>query len=42
MLGASYVILDTNPDDPSDRRPSEQDWDTLRSIADRVMAMFGR
>lgn len=40
-LGASYVVLDTNPDDPSDRRPPAQDQDDLRSIADRVRAALG-
>src|SRR5690606_16135064 len=28
-LGATHVVLDTNPDDPADRRPAEEDWDTL-------------
>ena len=36
--GASYVVLDTNPDHPSDRRPPEEDWRTLRAIADRARA----
>lgn len=35
-MGASYVVLDTNPDDPADRRPAQEDWDTLRTIVDRA------
>lgn len=31
-LGATHVILDTNPDDPRDRRPPEADWRTLAAI----------
>lgn len=41
-LGAAYVVLDTNPDHPSDRRPPEQDRHTLRTIARRARAAFGR
>lgn len=40
-LGAAYVVLDTNPDHPSDRRPPEEDWRTLRTIADRARAALG-
>lgn len=32
-LGAGYVILDTNPDHPSGRRPPREDWTTLESVA---------
>lgn len=35
-LGAAYVVLDTNPDDPVDRRPPAEDWQTLSAIAERV------
>jgi probable F420-dependent oxidoreductase len=41
-LGATYVVLDTNPDHPSDRRPPEEDWRALRAIADRARAALGR
>ena len=37
-LGAEYVVLDTNPDHPRDRRPATQDWHTLRTIAERAQA----
>jgi probable F420-dependent oxidoreductase len=40
-LGASYVVLDTNPDHPSDRRPATDDWRTLNAIAERVRAALG-
>ncbi|MFB9323534.1 TIGR03619 family F420-dependent LLM class oxidoreductase [Cryptosporangium minutisporangium] len=32
-LGASYVVLDTNPDDPHDRRPLTEDFTILESVA---------
>jgi probable F420-dependent oxidoreductase len=32
-LGAEYVVVDTNPDHPDDRRPPEQDWALLARIA---------
>jgi len=32
---ARCVILDTNPDQPSDRRPSTDDWRALTAIANR-------
>jgi probable F420-dependent oxidoreductase len=35
-LGAACVVLDTNPDQPSDRRPSIEDWRTLGTIAERA------
>jgi probable F420-dependent oxidoreductase len=35
-LGASYVVLDTNPDHPSQRRPPAEDWRTLGTIAEEV------
>jgi probable F420-dependent oxidoreductase len=35
-FGADTVVLDTNPDDPAGRRPAEDDWQTLRDIADRL------
>jgi probable F420-dependent oxidoreductase len=35
-LGADYVVLDTNPDDPRDRQPASDDWRTLSAIADRT------
>jgi alkanesulfonate monooxygenase SsuD/methylene tetrahydromethanopterin reductase-like flavin-dependent oxidoreductase (luciferase family) len=31
-FGAAYIVLDTNPDSPADRRPPAEDWDTLRTI----------
>jgi probable F420-dependent oxidoreductase len=34
--GADVVVLDTNPDQPADRRPARDDWDTLRAIAASV------
>ncbi|WP_020579932.1 TIGR03619 family F420-dependent LLM class oxidoreductase [Actinopolymorpha alba] len=34
-LGAEYVVLDTNPDHPSDRRPTNEDWAMLETIASR-------
>jgi hypothetical protein len=34
-LGAEYVIVDTNPDNPADRRPPEEDWKLLAKIATR-------
>jgi probable F420-dependent oxidoreductase len=37
-LGAEYVVLDTNPDHPRDRRPAAEDWHTLRTIAERAQA----
>lgn len=37
-LGATYVVLDTNPDHPRDRRPPTQDWRTLRTIAERALS----
>lgn len=36
-LGAAYVVLDTNPDQPGDRRPPAEDWRTLSTIAERVL-----
>jgi probable F420-dependent oxidoreductase len=35
-LGATRVVLDTNPDDPRDRRPEAEDWRTLSAIAERL------
>lgn len=32
-LGATYVILDANPDDPRDRQATERDWDVLQQVA---------
>lgn len=32
-LGAEYVVLDTNPDHPSQRRPATVDWRLLESVA---------
>jgi probable F420-dependent oxidoreductase len=32
-LGAEYVVLDTNPDHPSQRRPTAVDWRMLESVA---------
>jgi probable F420-dependent oxidoreductase len=34
-LGAEYVIVDTNPDHPADRRPPKEDWELLAKIAAR-------
>lgn len=38
-LGAEYVVLDTNPDDPAERRPPAEDWRTLSTIAERARAL---
>lgn len=35
-MGCPYVVLDTNPDDPSDRQPADDDWRSLRQIAAAV------
>jgi alkanesulfonate monooxygenase SsuD/methylene tetrahydromethanopterin reductase-like flavin-dependent oxidoreductase (luciferase family) len=35
-MGAEYVVLDTNPDHPRDRRPAAEDWRDLAAIADRL------
>lgn len=32
-LGAQYVVLDTNPDHPSRRRPVKEDWAMLENVA---------
>ena len=32
-LGAEYVVLDTNPDHPSQRRPATEDWTMLDAVA---------
>jgi hypothetical protein len=32
-MGARYLVLDTNPDDPHDRRPVTDDWHILEKIA---------
>lgn len=32
-LGAGYIILDTNPDHPSQRRPAKEDWTMLQTVA---------
>lgn len=37
-LGAAYIVLDTNPDDPADRRPAAEDLRTLATIADGARA----
>jgi alkanesulfonate monooxygenase SsuD/methylene tetrahydromethanopterin reductase-like flavin-dependent oxidoreductase (luciferase family) len=37
-LGATYVVLDTNPDDPADRRSAIRDQATLHTIATHVDA----
>lgn len=39
-LGAAYIVLDTNPDDPADRRPAVEDWRTLSTIAERAQALL--
>jgi hypothetical protein len=36
-LGAEYVLLDTNPNDPHDPRPVAEDWRILERVADRWM-----
>jgi probable F420-dependent oxidoreductase len=35
-LGASYVVLDTNPDNPADRQPLTTDWALLARISEAV------
>ncbi len=35
-LGAEVVVLDTNPDHPSGRRPATEDWQMLESVAARA------
>jgi len=37
-LGADVVVLDTNPDHPSQRRPADEDWRMLETVAARVTA----
>lgn len=37
-LGADYVVLDTNPDHPSQRRPADEDWKALESVVNALMA----
>ena len=32
-LGAGYIVLDTNPDHPSQRRPAKEDWAMLETAA---------
>jgi probable F420-dependent oxidoreductase len=32
-LGAGYIVLDTNPDHPSLRRPAKEDWAMLETVA---------
>jgi probable F420-dependent oxidoreductase len=32
-LGATHVVLDANPDHPSDRRSTERDWAVLEQVA---------
>lgn len=36
-LGAEYVVLDTNPDDPRDRRPAAEDRRSLAAVAARLL-----
>ena len=36
-LGAEYVVLDTNPDHPRDRRPAAEDRRALAAIAGRLL-----
>jgi alkanesulfonate monooxygenase SsuD/methylene tetrahydromethanopterin reductase-like flavin-dependent oxidoreductase (luciferase family) len=36
-LGADYVVLDTNPDRPQDRRESERDWRAVTAVAASVL-----
>jgi alkanesulfonate monooxygenase SsuD/methylene tetrahydromethanopterin reductase-like flavin-dependent oxidoreductase (luciferase family) len=35
-MGATYVVLDTNPDDPRDRQPAAADWRVLSAISERL------
>lgn len=35
-LGARYLVLDTNPDHPSQRRPAAADWEALESVAQQA------
>lgn len=37
-MGAEYVVLDTNPDHPRDRRPAAEDRKNLAAIAERLNA----
>jgi alkanesulfonate monooxygenase SsuD/methylene tetrahydromethanopterin reductase-like flavin-dependent oxidoreductase (luciferase family) len=37
-LGAQYVVLDTNPDHPRDRRPAAEDRRSLAAVAARLLA----
>jgi probable F420-dependent oxidoreductase len=37
-IGATSVVLDTNPDDPTDRRPPRDDWQVLADIRSRCLA----
>jgi alkanesulfonate monooxygenase SsuD/methylene tetrahydromethanopterin reductase-like flavin-dependent oxidoreductase (luciferase family) len=36
-MGAEYVVLDTNPDDPADRRPAADDRRDLAALAARLL-----
>jgi probable F420-dependent oxidoreductase len=35
-LGADYIVLDTNPDHPSQRRPADDDWKALESVVNAL------
>ena len=37
-LGSEYLILDTNPDDPHDRRPLTEDWQILETVANHWLS----
>ena len=41
-LGADYVVLDTDPGSPEGRRPPEDDWRTLETLAEHVLDLKGR
>jgi hypothetical protein len=32
VLGAEYIVLDTNPDHPGQRRPAAVDWRMLEAV----------
>lgn len=40
-LGAAYVVLDTNPDHPSQRRPPSVDWRMLETMVSKARHLTG-
>ena len=40
-LGSEYVVLDTNPDHPSDRKPTADEWRMLETVASHARHLTG-